>query len=87
MRLLLAIAMLVFGSSAQALITGPTTSTGQFTLSFSASGYLSYAEYLVDESTSDIYLQSPATFTKPNGTYQFTHWVCVADLSVPIVEC
>lgn len=87
MRGLLVILALLASGPALALITGPTTSTGQFTLSWSATGYLSYSEYLVDESTGQYHLQSPTAFTKSNGTYLFTQWVCVADLSVPIVEC
>lgn len=85
-RAAIAIVLLAFASSSNAMIHGPTTSTGEFTLSWAASGWDPYYEFLIDDSTNQQYSPSPATFSKPDGSYTFTHYGCILVTTVSCFE-
>lgn len=57
-------------------ITGPTTSTGSFTLSWDQSAAILYE---IDSSGTavDYWLNSPASISKPDGTYTYWEYMCI----------
>lgn len=77
----LALALVLFAvGHAKAAISGPTQSSGQFTLVWTSvdptPGDGTYA-YLLDVVTGDRYDTSPVSFNKQNGTYVFEETMCL----------
>ncbi|MEX0943858.1 MAG: VCBS repeat-containing protein [Pseudomonadales bacterium] len=78
------LALLLFTCHVSALITGPTSSSAEFTLSFSPEGSLGW---LVDLDTNQTYYVSPVIFNKPSGTYGFEEHSCIIEPEIGINYC
>ena len=80
---LLSVVGVLLSSSSLAAITGPTTSNGTFTLSWSNPPLgMSSATGLIDVTTGEKFMGQSAnsgskTFTLPNGTYDFEEEQCI----------